>query len=150
MGKRDGEIIGERPCKCGCGGMVKIKRWTLHPSKTKTEYIRGHQQLGNKRGWKSGEIRQRGYVLVHCPDHPSKNAMGLGYVKRSRLVIEKHIGRYLEKNEVVHHINGIRDDDRIENLVITKNSPHLSLHHKGKHQLRDASGRFALKKGGGV
>jgi hypothetical protein len=142
MGKRDSDIIGERPCKCGCGEMVKLKRWTLNPSKTKTEYIRGHQQYNNKRGWKGGAIKQQGYILLSMPNHPYRNVMGSGYVKRSRLVMEEHLGRYLERTEIVHHINGVRDDDRLENLVITNNSTHLSLHHKGKIVSRDTNGKF--------
>ena len=132
MTRRDGDIIGERLCKCGCGKMVQIKRWTLHPSKTKTEYIKGHQQFGNKRGWKGGEVRQNGYVFVYSPNHPNRNAMGKGYVKRARLVVENRLGRYLEKHEQVHHLNGIRDDDRLENLVTITHARHMSIHHKNK------------------
>lgn len=147
MRTRDSEIIGEKPCKCGCGGMVQLKRWTLHPSKTKTEYIRGHQQFGNKRGWKTGNLIQNGYVLVNSPNHPNKNAQGNGYVKRSRLVMEEHLGRYLSRDEHVHHLNEIRDDDRIENLVIMTRSEHIGLHHRKFPVDRDVSGKF-VKKGG--
>jgi len=98
MGKKDSDIIGEKPCKCGCGEMVQIKRWTLNPSKTKTQYIKGHNLKGNKRGWKGGRSVQNGYVYIYSPNHPNRNAMGKGYVKRARLVMENHLGRYLKEN----------------------------------------------------
>jgi hypothetical protein len=44
--------------------------------------------------------------------------------------MEQHLGRYLEKEEQVHHINEIRDDDRIENLQIMSLSDHNKLHRK--------------------
>ena len=129
MSRHDEDIVGEKPCKCGCGKNVKIRKRHLYPSKSVPDYIKGHQQYGNKRGWKGGEIKDaRGYVWSYAPDHPNKNAMGKGYVKRSRLLMEKKIGRYLTKNEAVHHINGIRDDDRIENLIVMTKSAHSSHH----------------------
>ena len=125
-----------------------IRRWHFHPSKDIPTYIKGHQQYGNKRGWKNGEVYQNGYVLSYAPDHPNANAQGKGYVRRSRLVMEEYLDRYLEPEEIVHHLNHKRDDDRIENLELMTNSEHLSLHHKitVKNRTRDELGRFV--KGG--
>ena len=57
-----------------------------------------------------------GYILVSRPEHP--NAYDDGYVFEHRLIMEDYIGRYLLSNENVHHINGVRNDNRLENLEL--------------------------------
>lgn len=57
-----------------------------------------------------------GYVLVKAPESPM--AMVNGYVPEHRLVMAAHLGRPLAKFENVHHLNGVRDDNRIENLEL--------------------------------
>jgi endogenous inhibitor of DNA gyrase (YacG/DUF329 family) len=75
-----------------------------------------------------GEIKHKGYILAYSPNHPFRDSHN--YVKRSRLTMEKHLGRFLEPQEVVHHINHIRDDDRIENLMLfSDESAHSKLHY---------------------
>ena len=78
------------------------------------------------KNWKGGKIKEaRGYVLIHQPNHPF--CMCKGYVREHRLVMEKYLNRYLKPKEVVHHINGILDDNRIENLELKENqSKHLT------------------------
>lgn len=78
--------------------------------------------------WKGGRIVDAsGYVLVMAKDHPLNVG---GYVLEHRIIMESKIGRYLKKEEVVHHINGVRGDNSVENLeLFANNSEHLKKHH---------------------
>ena len=80
----------------------------------------------NQRNWKGGTIKSgEGYIAVYSPNHPFKQ--GKGYVLKHRLIMEKKIKRYLTEIEVVHHINGTRKDNRIENLwLFSSNKEHTS------------------------
>lgn len=75
-----------------------------------------------------GKVKNMGYIYVYYPDH--KNCNGSGYVAEHRLVVEKHIGRYLTNDEIVHHINENKSDNRIENLQVMTTSEHIKLHNK--------------------
>lgn len=82
--------------------------------------------------WKGGQISDgRGRVLVYCPNHPNPSHCGT-HVYRYRLVMEKHLGRYLTSSEIVHHKNNNPSDDRIENLELCANqSEHCKIHKFG-------------------
>ena len=76
---------------------------------------------GNKSShWKGGKIKNTtGYTLIKKPKHPFCN--NRGYVREHRLIVEKKIGRFLHRWEVIHHINTIRGDNGPENLMAFKN-----------------------------
>jgi hypothetical protein len=86
--------------------------------------------------WKGGMYKHKGYILKLVKEHPFNRD---GYVYEHRLVVEKSLGRFLKEDEVVHHKNGIRNDNRIENLkLIDSQSTHMSGHYpKGTHIYKD-------------
>ena len=92
----------------------------------KCQAIGYHHLYQNKHGanWKDGKKCQNGYILVFKPEH--LNSISHGYVFEHRLVMEEYLGRYLETKEVVHHINGIKKDNRLENLeLFNSNGEHM-------------------------
>lgn len=68
--------------------------------------------------WKGGITRTAdGYVLVRTREFESMSRIN-GYIPEHRLVMARHLGRPLSPHETVHHRNGVRDDNRLENLEL--------------------------------
>lgn len=95
-----------------------------------TEFKKGENLREKNTHWKGGRMESNGYVYIYKPAHP--HCEGKGYILRSHLIAEKALSRYLKKNEMVHHVNARRDDDRRENLLICTKPYHNWLHSKIK------------------
>lgn len=96
--------------------------------------------------WKGGRKIIDGYVYIYSPKHPNRDKRG--YVCEHRLVMEKKLGRFLNKIEVVHHIDGSRNNNSILNLVLYESdSEHHSKEHVSK-KLRNKCGQFIKKQYG--
>jgi len=93
----------------------------------KGRFIKGERNIS----WKGGKSYDgQGYIKIWKPKHPLNNH---GYVLEQRLVMEKKLGRYLRVNEIVHHINHIKNDNRATNLIVFTRQIHPSqIHLKGK------------------
>lgn len=95
---------------CACG---KPKRKEYSKCTACTQ--RGKEANGN---WKGGKTyHKKGYVMVQCVGHPRVRPP-FKYVFEHILVMEEHLGRFLESDENVHHKNGVKHDNRIENLEL--------------------------------
>lgn len=94
----------------------------------------------NSPRWKGGRFETNGgsgYSFVYLPDHPKANSTG--FVLEHRAVMEKVIGRYLLSNEMVHHKNGRKSDNRIENLeIVLRNA------HRGEVQCPHCQKKFSI------
>ena len=75
--------------------------------------------------WRGGRYNHKGYILVRVPNHP--RASNNGYVREHILVWEKYHKKSLLKGWTIHHLNGIRDDNRIENLEAMSSRKHFQL-----------------------
>jgi len=150
-------------CKCGCGELINARN-----KNGELFYKQGHSKKGRKfpgrnksekgkdnNAWKGGKtIDNNGYIKIRCEEHPRATKAGL-YVFEHLLVMEKKIGRFIKKNECVHHINGIKSDNREENLIILTRGEHSSYHRNkelnegkelfGRTKLENLTGNKAIK-----
>jgi hypothetical protein len=115
---------------------VQLGRGTYHSPKKVRHYGPDHYN------WKGGTtlLVKGGHIREYAPDHPAAKK-SKGYVLQHRLVMERALGRYLEPGEVVHHINGDKQDNRLENLELVRSLSDHMKHHK-RAASRDNRGRF--------
>ncbi len=129
----------------------------------KTEFKKGHtfsdetrkkiseSRKGKRCGptnnrWKGGEYKTTsGYMMVLYPTHPFCNNQG--YVRKHRLIMEQHLGRFLIPIEVVHHKNGNTLNNRLCNLHLFPNgSEHSKLPKRFKYPRKGTKSQIPLSR----
>lgn len=132
-------------CSIVCRAKNNKGKFKIGHPHHRSEFPKGAEGSRN-RNYNGGISIQAGYRYILSPDHPNKGVRG--YVAEHRLIMEKHIGRYLTRIEEVHHINGIRNDNRIENLMLFANAREHRLYElKDRESFRDAISKGQFKKG---
>lgn len=99
------------------------KAFTTHQSKI-SRLLRSRGGWDGRRRLRKGgrTTTHQGYhlVLIYATDPLAEMRNSQGYVPEHRLVMARHLGRPLERNETVHHINGNKKDNRLENLQLRR------------------------------
>lgn len=88
--------------------------------------------------WKGGRSEIDGYVYFTVRDHPRGRR-----IAEHVLVAERMLGRYLEPDEIVHHKNHVKNDNRPENLVVKKNGVHIEEHFAEGRRAAEAERKLA-------
>lgn len=138
FGKHHSQETKEKMRKSALGD--KNHNFGKHPSKETRKKLSVANSGENNSNWGGGKsIHSEGYIFILVKNHP--NCTHRGYVFEHRLVMEKHLNRYLTKEEVVHHENEIKIDNNLKNLRLFKNqAEHQKYHYKLRK--RNIKGRF--------
>lgn len=117
-------------CRCTCGNETVVVGKNLRSGNTKSCGCLRRVAGEDHRSWRGGSrTTAEGYVIVLVGrDHPMSDTNGRCY--EHRLVMSDAIGRPLTDDEVVHHINGVRDDNRLENLMLFAGHAEHQAHHQ--------------------
>lgn len=130
-----GEIVGLTTG--GVQSILRHKNVKMRSSKEglKTRYPFGRfGELAAK--WKGGKRKlKNGYIYTYKPQH--RFATKDGYVMEHRLVLEQKLNRVLEPNEIAHHVNGRKDDNRPENIELTIRGQHTKNHFLDSFKTRE-------------
>lgn len=110
-----------------------------HPCQDCGKIIYGHNAKSKRcrqclsklgyREWPEGRDPHRyedpyGYIIIYAREHQKQYSRKNTFIQEHRLVAEQSLKRPLEKGEIVHHINGVKDDNRICNLSVMSRKNH--------------------------
>jgi len=117
------ECGAERMIQKGCKKTPKFTGLCYHCNMARLYEQRRNRPINQRPTTK----RSDGYLEVHLPENHWCRPMATkskGSILVHRLVMAEHLGRLLEPWEIVHHVNGIKDDNRPENFELTTKSQH--------------------------
>jgi hypothetical protein len=128
----DGASRWKIETKCPvCGKVYWLKEPSIRTGKTKMCYKCAISRLKAKGkdhlGYKNGRVKKpSGYINVLLNENDPLISMSIdgNYVAEHRYVVAKKLGRPLKESEHVHHLNGKKDDNRIENLKLLDGNIH--------------------------
>jgi hypothetical protein len=118
-----GPIRGESRKGSSHTEVAKQKIGRASSAKFTDNYIEEHYR-SKRRGKKRKAVN--GYILIKDYEHPNRNCHNdvMEHIK----IMSDHLGRPIKNEEIIHHINGKRDDNRLENLYLY---PDHSSHMRG-------------------
>lgn len=140
QGKKYEEIFGverakkyKEECSKRQKRLWKDREYRYHTSKAhvgNAGYWTGKKRpdmIGNKFAYHNGKSINDGRIRILAKEHPNTDVKG--YVYEHRLIMEKHINRYLKPEEEVHHIDGNGLNNELDNLVLfPSKSAHIRFH----------------------
>lgn len=122
-GSRNGHALWK--CQCECGNIKISTTGILNSGGIKScgclRFRNGKEHPNYKKGF---HVTEHGYKEVSIENCKKSHR----YYAEHRLVMEKYLKRKLHSEEVVHHINGNKLDNRIENLIVLSREEHAAIH----------------------